>query len=239
MNAPDLHTLTGAYATDALPPEERRQFVAHLEACPACADEVRELTATTARLGSAVAAPPPAELRDRVLGEIRRVRQQPPRTTAGTPGPGPADMPWSRRPMAMAAALLLVVSLGLAAFAVTAYQRAQRAERVAAVATDPDRYTAERPAATGGTGTVVAAAGDAVFTARDLDELDADRSYQLWVIGERGTRSAGVLETRGDGTLQRFVTDVVAGDTIGLTVEPRGGSSQPTTEPILLLPTSA
>ncbi|HYN16781.1 MAG TPA: zf-HC2 domain-containing protein, partial [Actinomycetes bacterium] len=50
----DLHTLTGAFAAHALSDTERLAFERHLEACPACAQEVRELQATTARLGSAV-----------------------------------------------------------------------------------------------------------------------------------------------------------------------------------------
>ena len=38
----DLHTLTGAYAADALSGTERLAFERHLDDCPACAQEVRE-----------------------------------------------------------------------------------------------------------------------------------------------------------------------------------------------------
>ena len=65
----DLHTLTGAYAAHALSDTERLAFERHLDACPACAQEVRELTETAARLGGAVAAPPPPDLWDRVRAE--------------------------------------------------------------------------------------------------------------------------------------------------------------------------
>ena len=58
----DLHTLTGAYAAHALSDGERLAFERHLAACPACAQEVRELTETAARLGTAVAARPSAVL---------------------------------------------------------------------------------------------------------------------------------------------------------------------------------
>ena len=71
----DLHTLTGAYAADALSETERLAFERHLDACPACDQEVRELTETTARLGSAVALPPPAALWDRVRAEAAATRQ--------------------------------------------------------------------------------------------------------------------------------------------------------------------
>ena len=36
----DLHTLSGAYALNALSAEEAEQFQRHLEACPACTQEV-------------------------------------------------------------------------------------------------------------------------------------------------------------------------------------------------------
>ena len=74
----DLHTLTGAYAADALSETERLAFERHLDACPACDQEVRELTETAARLGSAVALPPPAALWDRVRAEAAATRQLPP-----------------------------------------------------------------------------------------------------------------------------------------------------------------
>ena len=49
----DLHTLTGAYAADALDPVERDAFERHLQECADCRQEVAELRATTARLAGA------------------------------------------------------------------------------------------------------------------------------------------------------------------------------------------
>ncbi|HEY0641398.1 MAG TPA: anti-sigma factor, partial [Pseudonocardiaceae bacterium] len=77
MNA-EIHTLTGAYALDALSGTERAGFEHHLAECPACAAEVAELQATAAALGTAVAATPPPGLRAKVLAEARRTRQLPP-----------------------------------------------------------------------------------------------------------------------------------------------------------------
>ena len=74
----DLHTLTGAYAAHALSDTERLAFERHLDACPACAREVRELEATSACLGAAVAAPPPPELWERIRAEALVTRQLPP-----------------------------------------------------------------------------------------------------------------------------------------------------------------
>src|ERR1700742_1053465 len=49
----DLHLLTGSYALDALPADEQADFEKHLSRCAACAEEVRGLRETTARLGVA------------------------------------------------------------------------------------------------------------------------------------------------------------------------------------------
>ncbi len=236
---PEVHTLTGAYATDALDDGERREFEAHLEQCPTCAQEVRELTATAARLAGAVAQTPPAELRARVLDQVPHVRQLSP----VTPRQQQARRRWIREPLAMTAALLLVVAAGLAVFGVQSYQRAERAEqlaqRVSAVATDPDRRELTSPIDAGGRGMLaVSSTGDAVFRAEGLAELDSDQTYQLWVIDDGGPQSAGVLDRRGDGTVGQFVADVADGESIALTVEPSGGSSAPTTDPVMVMPVS-
>ena len=74
----DLHLLTGAYAVDALTGDELDEFETHLEQCPSCADEVRGLRETAARLGLATAIAPPPWMREQVLDAANRVRQLPP-----------------------------------------------------------------------------------------------------------------------------------------------------------------
>jgi len=76
----ELHTLTGAYALDALDSAERDRFTRHLPRCPLCENEVRGLQETAARLGVAVAAVPPGYLRARVLTAAANIRQLPPET---------------------------------------------------------------------------------------------------------------------------------------------------------------
>ncbi|MFD7513162.1 zf-HC2 domain-containing protein, partial [Streptomyces sp. NPDC059853] len=83
MSVEDVHTLSGAYALDALPAPEREEFERHLERCEPCAREVRELAATAARLAGAVALTPPPGMRDRVMRRIATVRQDPPPGASG------------------------------------------------------------------------------------------------------------------------------------------------------------
>ena len=75
----DLHSLSGAYALDALDPgAERDRFTRHLSRCQSCASEVRGYREVATALAFATAAEPPAGLRDRVLAAAARTRQQPP-----------------------------------------------------------------------------------------------------------------------------------------------------------------
>ena len=74
----DLHLLTGAYAVDALTGDELDEFETHLDSCASCADEVRGLRETAARLGLAAAIAPPPWMREQVLDATSRVRQLPP-----------------------------------------------------------------------------------------------------------------------------------------------------------------
>jgi anti-sigma factor RsiW len=240
----DLHTLTGAYAAHALSDTERLAFERHLDACPACAQEVRELTETAAWLGGAVAAPPPPDLWDRVRAETLVTRQLAPvvgradrRRRAGL-HPGRRRFP----PLLAAAAALLVAVLSLTVLNLGLLGRSDRSERtadlVAAVLAAPD---ARRVAATpGGTGqaTVVVSRdrGQAVFVASGLPPAPAARTYQLWVVGRSGPRPAGLVEVAGGGRVTRLLDGPVTGDEqVAMTVERRGGAARPTSEPVVVV----
>ena len=241
MTEHDVHTLTGAYAADALPDDERREFDQHLEQCPACRQEVAELAATAARLGAAVSAPAPEAMRARVLAEVARTRQVSP--VVASLQRRPTSSHWFRQPVGIAASFLLLLALGLGAFAGVQARRAdranERADQIAAIITDPHRAQATADIDSGGSGILVVAGHRAVFAARGVKSLPGDRTYQLWVIGSKGVRSVGVLGTAGSGDIRQFVDGVTATDEIGLTVEPDGGSDKPTTKPVMVLPVPA
>nr|WP_281065064.1 anti-sigma factor [Brachybacterium sacelli] len=60
----------------------------------------------------------------------------------------------------------------------------------------------------------------------DLPDLPSDSTYQLWLIDDEGARSAGLV-TGSDQAV--MVSDEIPADgQLGLTVEPSGGSEQPT-----------
>ncbi|MFD8321286.1 anti-sigma factor domain-containing protein [Kitasatospora purpeofusca] len=245
MNAaPDLHTLTGAYAVHALPEEERAAFERHLARCPACAQEVAEFEVTAARLGAAESVEPAPALKARVLAGIGEIRQLPP-STASAGRLRRASRPAPRWPLtAVAACLAAAAALG--ALAVQQYDRAERAEvaagreaeRQAAVTgllTAPDARTATSASGTA-VGTVVwsAGRGQAAFLVTGMPALPPGRTYQLWFSDGGTMRPAGLLPS-GDGQL--LLTGRVGGAVgVGVTEEPSGGSALPTGRPLMLLP---
>lgn len=242
--APDLHTMTGAYALYALEPDERVNFEEHLAQCHACQQEVEELRATAVRLGAAEQLVPAPRVKAGLLAEIARTRQLPPLRTA-EPGPTAAVVSHPRRFSRWGGRLAvpaMVASVTAAlTFGVIADRADRRADQAAAqhhamvsLLSAADLRTVTSTTTGGGFATVlVSRSRDTVlFTAGRLPNLPTDRRYQLWFIGTSGARSAGMLDQRiGEPVLCHGVG--TAGQ-LGVTVEPATGSTQPTSAPMLV-----
>ncbi|MGW2823410.1 anti-sigma factor [Streptomyces sp. NPDC001443] len=251
----DLHSLAAPYALDALEPAERLRFERHLDGCEVCAAEVRALSEDAVRLAWSTAAPPPAAMRDRVLAAVRTTPQmsapEPERMTAQLPPhvwgnrPPPARIRVSRpRPLfvpfatATAAAALVVASL----FAVQAghaqdrldAERAQSREIARVLAAPDTRATTDRDAQGRSIGVIASASqGRAIVTLSGYDGLASGHVHQLWLMPPSGPpRSLGLFD--GDTPLVTSGLDKSA-TSLAVTVEPDGGSAQPTTQPIVQL----
>ncbi|MFD3688674.1 anti-sigma factor domain-containing protein [Nocardiopsis sp. NPDC058631] len=236
----DQHMLSGAYALGALSPSESLRFEDHLADCDACVQEVRGFVETTALLGSAAALTPPAELRRLVLEEVARTRQLAP-PPKPLPEPRPKRWGWGTG-LVLAACLVLVVALGAVAVdQVREVEQLRANERqIAAVLSDPgaDHTTAEPMEGVSVTVVHSESSGQLVFSAHGLERLE-DEDYQLWLTRPDGTvSSAGVLSVDESG----FVLPVLATpedeatDGVAVTVEPAGGSEQPTSDPLMAMP---
>ncbi|KOG55550.1 hypothetical protein ADK75_10765 [Streptomyces virginiae] len=239
----ELHTLTGAYALDALAGEELRAFTAHLDHCEGCHQEVGEFAATTARLAAAVSLPAPVAMRQMVLERIDGVRQLPARAPLLPSVRFTTRLP--RRAGAFVVAASIVAAAGFGGVAIWQHQQAEQARAQAqhagrqvqdltAVIAAPDARTTRGRTSTGALASVVSSAGlnQAVFLASGLPPAPAGRTYQLWFDDHGTMRPAGL--TTGDGSV------LMQGDpgqalAVGLTLEPAGGSPQPTTSPLVLL----
>ena len=68
----------------------------------------------------------------------------------------------------------------------------------------------------------------------DLPAIGTNEIYEIWLIGESGPVPSGLFAPDDDGKAQVLVEGVAPGQLIGVTVEPAGGSPQPTGEILLL-----
>lgn len=256
----DVHALSGAYALDALDAEETARFEAHLAACPTCAEEVAELRATAAVLGITTEVAPPASLRSAVLADISSIRPLPPLTNdgraddehgdtdqdSGAHGGQPLAAPISlharrqrrllRRPLLLVAAAATVVAgagIGWSQLEddAPAGPNLTAAERVLAA---PDAKRVDKRFPDGSEAAVVVSRelGKAVIITDGMSPAPNGHDYEVWFQSSAGDMvRAGLMPDIRDNTM------VLEGDAsravgIGITVEPDGGSQQPSADPI-------
>lgn len=246
----DIHALSGAYAVDALDDAERAAFEEHLAHCSDCCTEVAELQEAAGLLGELSATPPPPSVRESILSEISTVRPlpplpAPPRAPAGEESddaPVAEVVPLWRRaaaPLAAAAAVVALVGGGLAIsqpWSDDSDGTSQVADPAEAVlnADDAQRVVLEFP--DGARATLVRSVSHhlAVLVTEDMPAPPEGMSYQVWLQTPEGDMvDAGVMPVREDQTV------VLKGDAsqatgAGITVEPAGGSDEPSGEPIAL-----
>lgn len=233
---PDIHALTGAYVLNAVTETERADFERHLAECESCAEEVRELEATATRLGEAAAEKPPAAVKAAVMARIGDVRQLPPIGDELAV----RRKRWSTRILGMAATALLVVSVALGVVTAQSRQeldagRQQVAAMSALLAADDARLVnGSTPDGLVGTVVVSRKRGEVMLLADKMPAAPEGKTYQVWLIGGE-KRSIGLLTPdngRAALVAASAIQDAVA---IGVTVEPAGGSKQPTTEPVMAM----
>ncbi len=230
----DLHSLTGAYAADALDTEEREAFQDHLSTCASCAPEVEGLAAAAARLGAASAIEPPAHLKAEVMARLGTVRQLPPLVNGAIELPIQRERSFMRFMVAAAAAVVLAA--GVSALWTADHYRGNAAQQAALtrvlVAPDARTVTSSDPTWAGARVVVSRTRGAAVLLAGDLAAPPSGRTYELWWLGSGKPKPAGTFVPGKDGVARLVKGALGAAKAVGVTVEPDGGSDQPTGEPV-------
>ncbi|WIE75344.1 anti-sigma factor [Curtobacterium sp. MCSS17_007] len=108
-------------------------------------------------------------------------------------------------------------------------------------ASDFQRTTAKVPG--GGSATVVWShdVGKSAVILDGVEQAPEGKTYELWYIGSEGTKvsPAGLVDGARNGVHTAVLEgDLTPGDSIGMTVEPEGGSDQPTSTPLMAVPTT-
>ncbi|MGO4692021.1 anti-sigma factor domain-containing protein [Glaciibacter sp. 2TAF33] len=154
-----------------------------------------------------------------------------------------AEARWFRRPIGILVAAAAAVALfagGVVAgqaFNTNQFEQ-QQAAGLAQINAADDVQRASTVTADGHQATLVWSGelGKSALLIDDLPALPGDQDYQLWYMNSAGAMSAGTFDSTGTGTVWRVLDGrMQAGDAVGLTVEPKGGSKQPTTDPLVAI----
>lgn len=229
-NEAHIDDLLPAYATGSLEADELQRVEEHLLSCWICRDEARSFQMVAEELDFvAPAAPPSPALKDRL---IQRVQSVPPKVQERASDPMPPRPFWERLfPIWGLASLFLI--LGLAASSFILWQRVSSLEFATAPGGMRAAPLSAMDAAPGATGFVLISADgeDGALVVDGLPPLGEDQEYQLWLIRD-GERTSGAVFSTDEksyaGTRIRAPRSLLDYSAVDITIEPAGGSSQPT-----------
>ncbi|WP_322800514.1 anti-sigma factor domain-containing protein [Thermoflexus sp.] len=196
-----------AYALGALPPEEAAAVAAHMAGCPACREAVaRYREAATALAYTVPLQPPPPRLKARLMARVRRPQRE--------------NWRW----LGMGAALVIATLLLILA-----------APRIFAppLSVTPRVIPLQgAEAAPEAEGYLILEDGQGLLVTKGLAVPPEGQVYQVWFVDAAGRRvSGGTFRThpRLYGVYTVTVPlNLPAYVRIGVTLEPEGGSPQPT-----------
>ena len=245
----DVHGAVGSYVVHGLSEAERADFERHLSRCASCRVEVRELVETVAELSRLTSRTPPAGLRRHVLADARGHRPLPPQqpaatsatlparsatapTTAGRARPRRRRRPWWPV-LALAFALALVLGGGVVGLAHQHQVQTAQAREVDRLMTADDVQVHRALVAGGRPVTLVVSRHQdrALLVGGALPVLDAAHSYQVWTQDRAGAMAPGPVFPSTEREHVWLTAGVGGAVAVALTVEPRGGSTRPTTGP--------
>ena len=229
--------LRDAYVLGALPEEERLEFERHLAAHQDLQAEVEDLGAVAGLLAlSPREQEPPPELRRRIM-EVVEAEAAPPETSRRSWLAGLWEAV-GLRDLALAAAAVLVVGLFSWSMLLQGEVRDLQG-RVQSLQSQPQ---GPQMIALGGAGTkqgaraeLVTLNGDrAVLVAENMPPVPEGKTYQIWVIKGDTPQPSGLFDPRGESVAAVVENPVEGADAVAVTIEPEGGSKEPTTDPMLV-----
>jgi anti-sigma-K factor RskA len=230
-----------AYALGALDAGDAAALELHLRSCEACRAELASYgRVSEGMLAALPPQEPPADLRRRlknsIPGSVPNKRAARVRPT------------WSFGQLAMGLVVLLLLGLNLVSFLQLRELQQGQAELMKQVQTDQAALsmlayhgTLSIPIESeqaSGTLLINKEENMAMLIAWDLPPLPAEQTYQAWLVQPDGIRVSGAVFRPEQG--QAYTAGIITApqslntfSSIGVTVEPAGGSTQPTGERVL------
>ncbi|WP_243697200.1 anti-sigma factor domain-containing protein [Aeromicrobium phragmitis] len=229
----DIHSLSGAYAVDALTDAERAAFEEHLEHCAACRDEVDSLREAAADLSLLSAEEPPASLRHDVLRRVSTVRPEPPRL---------ADRRARRRTRTWLAgvAAAAVVAAGVGVGVTQPWQDTSQAPQLTVAERIERADDAQRISVSFDDGSVATvlrseSLNRAVIETSDMAPPPEGQHYVVWLQEPDGQmHHAGAMPADASDASMPLKGDAAAAIGAGITIESDPQTPEPTSEPVAL-----
>jgi Anti-sigma-K factor rskA, C-terminal len=223
-----IRSLIAAYALGAVPDSEIPPIRAHILTCEECYGEAEAFAATASNLSElAEPAPLPKGFEEKVLATVR-----------GDFASDSSPVRKARRFRLQWAVLggVAAVAVAILAFTTISLVGSRQSEHryqeaVAALIHDPNAITLRGP---GGAEAILASRpGGSVLVGVDLGEAPKERDYQLWLMRDGAPTAAETFDVSDDVVVIESNSTLDGYDGAAITVEPDGGSSAPTTEPVL------
>ena len=225
--------LLPAYVLGSLDSEEASRVEEHLSSCLICRNESNAFQTAADQLSFvAPVAVPSSHLKDRLMQRVQASHPQP-RVPVQTP-----SRSWLERLLPAWSLASLFFIFALAGFNIFLWQRLNQLE----IATSPGGMravplSASDPASRATGFVLISADGDSGALIVDgLPPLDESQQYQLWLIRD-GQRTSGAVfstdERNYGGTRIRAPGSLLKYASVGITIEPKGGSPQPTGPKVL------
>lgn len=225
MTCDELRGEYGAWALGTAEDPEQSEIGAHLaRECPYCVAGVRSAMATVSAMSGAVKdADPPKHLRNRIVAMVAPEKK---RTFA--------LLPWA----VSAALAIALLSVAISARNTSQTPDVARLAQALTILNDPDArdVTFGDPAARG---RVLVSPKGVVLIAAHLPKLESNHTFELWIIPAAGNPvPAGTFhgERIANATSAVYVYQGQTSNAaaIAVTLEPEGGSPQPTTTPFIV-----
>jgi len=239
MDDKTFEDLKDAHVLGALSDDERAAVEAYLALHPERQAEIDDLAGLAGLL--ALAPPehePPTDLRRRVMRvvESEAVRPRAARRQASSWFGRLGDL----RNVALGAAALLVV--GLLSWNVLLQGNVQDLRGEVEEARTEERAQEVREIELGGAwaeqgarAEVMALKDDrAMLVVEDMPSMPEGRTGQVWVIHDERPIPGGLLDPSGNMAATAITAPLRGADAIAVTVEPAGGSDEPTSDPVLV-----
>lgn len=234
MNDDRFDDLKEAYALGALSESERREMEAYLADNPERQAEVDDLISAANLLAlSAEEQEPPAELRRNIMSIVGAEA-----TSPGIQETEERESVFARLRRALSlprlatGAVVLAIVAGLLLWNTSLQNEIQDLQNQP---NGPKTYKLQASGSAQGTSAkmVEIHKGQMILVAKNLPSVPKGKAYQMWAIENGKPRPGSVFEPGEKITTAPLGTEVKGADALAVTVEPSGGSPQPTSAPVL------